>query len=358
MANRYFICPRHGAPVEFDIAQDRPVREAEIAYFIRGFRLLEATHGFDGYVVCFAWSSETPLPHLGDNVVALIYGDEHCRIPGYAGRVGAVMKCHGLFPTFVPRRRPLRLAQIELAEFLRNLALWLPTGWRWAFSRKVRARCHLLPLGYGIPSDVPAVEFARRRYLSSFLGSVAAVPKRQALRAVVGTPKSYNRTRLIEVLREIEDRYGAGRIRVSLTSGFQESLLQEQVYAEVMADTQVCVAPRGTTHETWRVFDGLKAGCVVVADKLPPHPFYRDSPILKIEDWRDLPALLDALAQDPAKLQALHQESLRFWHKELSEERLARRYAAALGLRPKARPAASEGGVEGRAAAPARAMPT
>lgn len=356
MANRYFVCPRHGPPVEFDIAQDRPVREAEIAYFIRGFRILEATHDFDNHIVCFAWSARTPLPHFGKHVVALIYGDEHCRIPGYVGRVGAVMKCHGLYPTFVPRRRPLRLAQIELAEFLRNLALWLPTGWRWVLSREVRARCHLLPLGYGIPSDVPAAEFARRRYLSSFLGSIAKVAEHDVLRTVIGTPKSYSRNRLIEVMRGIESRHGPDRIRIATTSGFQDSLLQEQVYAEVMAETQICAAPRGTTHETWRVFDGLKAGCVVIADHLPRHPFYRDSPILQVKDWRDLPGLLDALVRDPERLQALHRESLRFWQDELSEERLARRYAAALGLAAKRQPPVPGADADDRLATPTRAV--
>ncbi len=358
MANTYFVCPRHGPPVEIDIAQDRPVREVEIAYFIRGFRILEATHEFDGYIVCFAWSSRTRLPHFGNHVIALIYGDEHCRIPGYVGRVGAVMKCHGLYPPFVPRARPLRLAQIELVEFLRNLALWMPTGWRWAFSQEVRARCHLLPMGYGIPSDVPIVEFAQRRYLSSFLGSIAKVPKRHVLRFLIGTPKAYSRTRLVEVLRRIEDRYGPDRIRVSCTSDFQESLSQGQSYAEVMAETQFCVAPRGTTHETWRVFDGLKAGCVVIADHLPRYPYYRGSPILQIEDWRDLPDMLDALMRDPAKLQALHRESLRFWQDELSEERLAQRYAAALGLETKRQLFVLEAGgdADGRLAPPTRTV--
>jgi hypothetical protein len=336
MANRYFVCSRNNPPVEFDVAQDRPVPDAEIAYFIRGFRILERTHGFDGYTVCFAWGSTTPIPCLGERVVAVIYGDEHCRVPAYAGKVGAVMKCHGLFPTFVPRARPLRLAQIEAAEFLRNLALWMPTGWRWLLSREVRARCHLLPLGYGIPSDVPVVNFGRRRYLTSFLGSVAPPSKGRFLRTLVGTPKSYSRGRLIEVLKVVEDRHGSDQVRVSVTPGFQESLSNDQIYAEVMAETKICVAPRGTTHETWRVFDGLKAGCVVIADQLPRHPFYANSPIIQIEDWRDLPDLIGDLVQDPARMQDLHERGLRHWHDVLSEAALARRYAEVLGLSERA----------------------
>ncbi len=332
MANQYFVCTRNRSPVEIDINQDRPVSDAEIAYFIRGFRILESMYEFDGWTVCFSWSSKIQLPVLGDHVISVIYGDEHCRIPRYVKRVSAVLKCHGLYPTFVPRRRPLRLAEIEAVEYLRNLALWLPTGWRWAISSNVRARCHLLPIGYGIPSDVEPRDFDRRRFLTSFLGSIADVPRTQPVRRLIGTPKSFSRSRLLEAMRRMKERHGVERIKVSTTSGFQDSLRHEQVYAEVMADTQICVAPRGTTHETWRVFDGLKAGCVVIADQLPRHSFYRDSPILQIEDWRNLPDLIDDLLRDPVALRARHEASLRFWREQLSEATLARRYAAALGL--------------------------
>lgn len=333
MSNRYFVCSRTRPPVEFDIANERPVDDAEIAYFIRGFRLLEQEYGLNGYTVCFAWSSRIQLPCLGSDVIAVVYGDEHCRIPAYAGSVAAVIKCHGLFPTFVPRSRPLRLAQIEVAEFLRNLALWLPTGWRWAFSKSIRDRCILVPIGYGIPTDVQPVPFGQRSYITSFLGSVAKPSQTRSLRALVGTPKAYCRGVMIEVLHRLQKHYGTATIRVGLTSDFQNSLQDtEQVYYQVMATSKLCVAPRGTTHETWRICDGLRLGCIVIADRLPPHPFYKNSPIIQIEDWRDLPKLIDKLLADDDRLLDLHERSLRYWNDFLSEKALARRCAKTLGL--------------------------
>jgi hypothetical protein len=344
MANRYFVCSRNSPPVEFDVAQDRPVPDAEIAYFIRGFRILERTHGFDGWTVCFAWGSTTRIPCLGERVAAVIYGDEHCRVPAYAGAVGAVMKCYGFFPNFVLRRRPLRLAQIEAAEFLRNLALWVPAGWGWLLSREVRARCHLLPLGYALPSDVPVVEFAKRRHLTSFLGSIVPAAEAKPFRAVVGTPKFFSRSRLVAALGEVERRHGPDRVMVSVSQGYQQSLSagrSERAFPKVLAETQICVAPRGTAHETTRAYEGLKAGCVVIADKLPRHPFYEDSPILQIEDWRDLPDLIDELARDPARMQDLHERSLRHWRDVVSEAALARLYAHALGVKERVGAAAN-----------------
>ena len=99
-----------------------------------------------------------------------------------------------------------------------------------------------------------------------------------------------------------------------------------------MARAKLCVAPRGTTHETWRISDGLRFGCVVIADRLPRHPFYENSPIIQIEDWRELPSVVTGLLADENRLRDLHERSLRHWRDVLSEQALAKRCAEALGL--------------------------
>ncbi len=333
MPNRYFICSRMRPPTEFDIANERPVDDAEFPYFIRTFQLLERQYGLDNYTVCFAWSSLVQLPRLGSDVIAVIYGDEHCRIPDYISSVAYVIKCYGMFPNFVFRHRPLRLAQIEAAEFLRNLALWLPTGWRWALSRRIRARCHLMPIGYGFTTNIHPLPFEQRPYITSFLGSIARPATGNWLRRLVGTPKSYCRSVMIPVLQRMQKRYGEAALPITLSGGFQESIQDAgQTYFDVLARTKIWLAPRGTTHETWRICDALRFGCVVIADRLPQHPFYRDSPIIQIEDWRDLPALIEELMMDDVRLRDLHQRSLRHWHEVLSEEAGAASCAKALGL--------------------------
>ena len=336
MTNRYFVCSRNQPPVEFDIARDHPVDDAEISYFVRGFRILEKTHKFDGYTVCFAWSSKIRLPVLGDKVVALIYGDEHCRIPSYVNKVAAVIKCHGLFPNFVPRRRPLRLAQIEAVEFLRNLTLWLPTGWRWLISPSVRARCHLVPVGCGIPTTVEPVPILERKYITSFLGSIPGKSAGSRLRNLIGTPKVFSRRGMMAALHQLATSLPPGQVQTGVTQGFQESLLDAgRIYSEVLSQTKICVAPRGTAHETWRPADALKLGCVVISDLLPRHPFYRDCPIIQIEDWSTMPDLIQQLLADPERLETLHEQGLSYWTSTLSENALASRLARALRFQPR-----------------------
>jgi hypothetical protein len=78
----------------------------------------------------------------------------------------------------------------------------------------------------------------------------------------------------------------------------------------------------------------LRFGCVVITDRLPRHSFYDHSPIIQIEDWRDLPALLEGLLANDQRLHELHERSLRHWHDVLSEQSLAALSANALGLHP------------------------
>jgi hypothetical protein len=83
--------------------------------------------------------------------------------------------------------------------------------------------------------------------------------------------------------------------------------------------------------ETYRFFEGLRQGCIVVCDRLPPHWFYVGCPAVQLDDWRELGALVEALLADPARMLALHEASLAWWRTRCSEEALGRMMAACLG---------------------------
>ncbi|SNB75482.1 hypothetical protein SAMN07250955_11361 [Arboricoccus pini] len=328
MPNRYFVCTPYSPPVEFDLANERPVHDADIVYFVRIFRLLEEKYGLEGRTVCFVWGSQIPLPVLGQHVIAVIYGDEHCRVPGYIGKVGAVLKCHGFYPNYLPRLRPTRTAFLEGLEWCRNLLLWLPNGWR-LLQRRNRRVCHLLPLGYGVPATESTVtDITTRPYVTSFLGSIKQTAgKGRGLRGWLGTPKLVCRLAMIEALRTLETRLGKERILLDITPGFQESRERQARYLATMADTQICVAPRGTAHETLRVYEGLQHGSIIVCDRLPSHPFYRGAPLFQIAAWPDAVDLIEDLAADPERLKAMQQASLAYWRDVLSEAATAARIA-------------------------------
>ena len=94
-------------------------------------------------------------------------------------------------------------------------------------------------------------------------------------------------------------------------------------YMKEMANSKICLAPRGTSFETFRHYEAASVGCVLVSDRLPPTWFYRNAPLVFVRDWRKLDQVLDGLLKDPAKLRTLHEQTLRWWTTRLSPAVLA-----------------------------------
>jgi hypothetical protein len=82
-------------------------------------------------------------------------------------------------------------------------------------------------------------------------------------------------------------------------------------YTEIMADTRIALAPRGSSVETYRFFEAMRQGCVVICDRLPPHWFYAGCPAVQIDDWGNLEAEVKALSADPERLKDLHPDRWR-----------------------------------------------
>jgi hypothetical protein len=101
-------------------------------------------------------------------------------------------------------------------------------------------------------------------------------------------------------------------------------------YTEIMADTKIALAPRGSSAETYRFFEAMRQGCVVICDRLPPHWFYVGCPAIQIGDWSNLETEVKALSADPERLMDLHRRSLAWWNEKLSEHAVAQVIARCL----------------------------
>ncbi|MEX0275151.1 MAG: hypothetical protein AB3N16_12315, partial [Flavobacteriaceae bacterium] len=135
-------------------------------------------------------------------------------------------------------------------------------------------------------------------------------------------PKKHTRSKMMKVISKYKKSRSGHHI---LLSGFgsAQSELNHQEYARQLTHSKIVLCPRGNFEETYRVMESVRAGCVVICDKLPKRWYYKDHPVIEISDWRTLPKLLDTLLQEPDTLSTYQQKSLQWWENTVSEKAVA-----------------------------------
>ncbi len=285
------------------------------------------------------------LPAYGRNVVAVLLQEERCKVPVYGRQVRAVVRnlLSRPFLGYRPQRvLPANFTRLEAVlsfEFLRDWYTHLRS--RHAYARppatlpaavRRAGKIIRLPLGYHSQEELPQVPMAERSLDLFFAGQVRYDIPKGSYRYWTSTSKREARMQLWAVLLEL-DRTGKwamdlGDIRANEreTAGATYSS-----YSEKMMQSRICVAPRGSVADSFRAFEGLRAGCMVVANPLPRDEFmYPEAPILIIDHWREIGRLLDRYAHNINALEDWRARSLAWWHDHLRPEVIARYLAREL----------------------------
>lgn len=314
LRNSYLVHLGGGEPaIPWDPRDSSDPPRLDCVYFGRAFLAMEERLGRGGLTVVLSWEVDA-LPAYGPDVVAVVLGDEASRRPPYVDRVGCVFKCYGARPHVGDEllRAPSRLAFLVLLEDLRRLAR--------AGGRR-DDRVHDIPLGYYNQLDLPLKPFDERATSVFFAGSVDTAGSRGSLERLLPTPRVLSRSQMLAALATFEARRPEHRTLVHVTPGFA-SVTRDgaRAYSEGLMDARICLAPRGGSRETFRFFEALRYGCVVVSEPLPPRWFYSGAPVVTVRRWHRLPEVLESLLDDPAGLRERHAATLAWWRERCSEE--------------------------------------
>jgi hypothetical protein len=331
--NRYVLCAEGLDPVELSISNfDYSQKNVLLHYWVRVFMELERSscvRDLTFYVV-LGYPGVPNLPTCGNDVVAIVLLDEGCLIPPYLGQIKFVFKTYGFRPWLGGFGRG-RMTVLLLMKYVKDYTKWLAHLGRFMYQNSKfcvpRQGRMVVPLGYAGQADLPLKPFPARRYLVSFLGSIEHYGPdychRLSPRAWFGAPKILARSRMagsvLKIASELPDE-----VFFESTSSFHDSVLTDgRRYSEIMANTKICLAPRGASVETYRFFEALRYGCIVICDRMPSHWFYTGCPAIQLEDWRDLPTLVKALTRDPRHMMKLHSKSVEWWKSVCSEKAVA-----------------------------------
>ncbi|ACY48034.1 hypothetical protein [Rhodothermus marinus] len=340
--NQYYRCLGYRETPEPMELSRPPVRPS---YLHRVLQVVESELEGAGLTFFVTWKLDV-LPEYGDHVVAIVMGDEWSQIPAYVDRVLVTFKCYGIYPRLGvrPLRRPSYLNTLVFLRHLRVLVHWFPGAVRHAgryLKRRLQGGAmppvYDLPLGYGNQLPLPVQPIETRPIDLFFAGSVEqGFPKRLwSPHRWLPSPKRVSRERMLRTLEVLQRRFPELRIFVhtnarfvlnALEYGLTEpgEVLDTEAYSQMLMDSKICLAPRGTSADTFRLFEGLRYGCVVITERLPARWFYRNAPVVQIDDWRELHRLVPELLGDARRLQELSQAALHWWRTVASEEAIGR----------------------------------
>ncbi len=346
LSNRYFVClagQHKTVPLDpFTYRPDMYPKFVEIDYLAGTFQAVEQSE-LKSLTFYVTWDVDE-LPTYGDDVVVILMGDEWCRFPSYLGKVRAVFRSHANWPMYTGN-----LANgvtygniISGAQLLRLHLLGLPGRLRYLLKRFVRGykptKTHLIPLGYANQLALPTAPLQKRVTDVSFMGSINnELPSKRSLKYWLRSPKTAAREQMLKNARELQKRpelnvylQGTEQFSGNLLNSASQVEAEKIRYSEKMMDTKICLVPRGSSLETFRLFEAVRYGCIAICEHLPKRWYYSGLPAVQIDNWNDLERVVDELLGDSQRLERLHQDALRYWETRCSEAALGRYLVAQL----------------------------
>lgn len=281
------------------------------------------------------------LPDYGRDVVAVLLQEERCKVPVYGRHVRAVLRnlLSHPFPGWRPHLPLSKLEAVLTFEFARDtytsvrsrLERMKPHSEYGATIRRDPVTIHL-PLGYHSQIELPQVPMADRELDTFFAGDLTPRYSPGSYQRYTSSSKIEARKQLWAVLQQLQQE-GQWRLELGNIAAGERSTGAPEFgsYSEKMMHSRLCVAPRGSVADTYRAFEGLRAGCLVLANPLPKDEFfYPGAPVFIVDHWRELPSLLKRFARNIELLEEFRARGLAWWDAHLRPEVLAESIAQQL----------------------------
>jgi len=110
---------------------------------------------------------------------------------------------------------------------------------------------------------------------------------------------------------------------ILFNSSFKSGYSLEQ-YGEMLSESKIVLCPKGYEKtECFRHFEAIRAGCIIVSEKLPTTEFYANSPIIEIDNWNLGLKVVKNLLNNPDRMNALQRKTIDWWNEKCSEKATA-----------------------------------
>jgi len=197
------------------------------------------------------------------------------------------------------------------------------------------------PLGYanGIRFAKSDIKSTRERGFNAFFSgsmnknrtdffnqfSSVRIPSTKTISKIIRVPLVKKLKRRI---RRLINKYGKKELLlpnsvINFTDGFNQGL-PKTAYIDYLLNSKVALCPSGASCvESYRLYEAMFAGCVVISDKLPNTSLYSESPIIQIDNWRNGVEIAQQLFKSSYELENLQRASLEYWESHYSPKAVA-----------------------------------
>ncbi len=278
------------------------------------------------------------LPEYGAHVVSMLLQEERCKVPVYGRYIRATIR-NLMSEPFFGWRPHAHLGRVEAVltfEYARDCYTHWKSRWAqahppadWPQPIRKQPLTLRIPLGYHSQVEVPYLPIKDRALDMFFAGQVRHAVAKTDYKYWTSSSKFEVRGQL---WRELSRLQGDWRIDLGeIASTDNKSHAQTyDTYSEKMMNTRICVAPRGSMPDSFRHFEGMRAGCLIVSNRLPVEPYLHDAPMLVIDHWREIEGILNKYGRNDEYLQQMGDRARAWWETRLTPEIIGRYIAGEL----------------------------
>lgn len=90
-------------------------------------------------------------------------------------------------------------------------------------------------------------------------------------------------------------------------------------YCNALRHSKIVLAPKGFINvETFRLYEAMQYGCVVICNELPDRKYYKDIPVIQVDNWYKGIRKAKEILKDKDLLSELSDKHLQFYMNKLS----------------------------------------
>lgn len=187
-----------------------------------------------------------------------------------------------------------------------------------------------VPLGYNyLPSNDNFIPVNERNFDVSFLGALnknrisMAAEITGINKHIIALGLHLNHTKTLKFLNDFVELMKP-KEKYFFSWQFNSGTTKEK-YNLIMEHTKIALAPQGWTNtETFRLYEAMMFGCVVVTNKLPKRKYYENIPVIQVEDWKEGMRKVKELLKNENLMLELSEESRAFYDAYLSPKATAK----------------------------------